>query len=285
MSIIGIYKITNNINGKVYIGESLNIEERWNIHKNELKENKHHSYKLQNDYNIYGVDNFTYEIIETLNNDYTPFLNQMILLVYEHKYIKIYNSLECGYNVEDTLFKILNKEKAIFDNAKMLKDVNIKILKSIIKNINNNNGKYVPNEKKINSKKEKTKKLKKEYIKKEKPNKPKKEYIKKEYVRNSIIVDISLPELTFREYIFYIQNIGYKLNYSYNDIFKYLRDNDIFYYDENKNNTPKNEYLNYFSVKIHFDNSTNKTYHTIMVLKNGYSFLENYLLSNNIISL
>lgn len=28
----GIYKITNNINGKVYIGQSIRMEERWADH-------------------------------------------------------------------------------------------------------------------------------------------------------------------------------------------------------------------------------------------------------------
>jgi hypothetical protein len=35
--VIGIYKITNNITNKVYIGESFNIYERWDVHKQDLK--------------------------------------------------------------------------------------------------------------------------------------------------------------------------------------------------------------------------------------------------------
>jgi group I intron endonuclease len=57
---VGIYKITNKINNKVYIGESQNIERRWEEHKKHLKEGKHHSYKLQQDYHLYGEDNFEY---------------------------------------------------------------------------------------------------------------------------------------------------------------------------------------------------------------------------------
>ena len=37
----GIYKITNKNNGKVYIGESLNIERRWEEHKKELSNNQY----------------------------------------------------------------------------------------------------------------------------------------------------------------------------------------------------------------------------------------------------
>lgn len=48
----GVYKIINTTNNKMYIGQSINIERRWEEHKEELKNNKHHSYKLQSDYNF-----------------------------------------------------------------------------------------------------------------------------------------------------------------------------------------------------------------------------------------
>ena len=38
---IGIYKIENKVNGKVYIGQSVNIESRWKGHKSNLRNNKH----------------------------------------------------------------------------------------------------------------------------------------------------------------------------------------------------------------------------------------------------
>lgn len=65
---IGIYKITNIKNNKVYIGSTDNMERRILQHKNELNNNKHHSYKLQMDWNKYGENNFTFDLLEEINN-------------------------------------------------------------------------------------------------------------------------------------------------------------------------------------------------------------------------
>lgn len=45
---IGIYKILNTANNKVYIGSSININNRWAKHKALLRHNKHENPKLQN---------------------------------------------------------------------------------------------------------------------------------------------------------------------------------------------------------------------------------------------
>ena len=58
----GIYKITNKINGKVYIGQSTNIEKRWQDHKNDWKYNK--TKLLYKAFEKYGLDNFTFEVLE-----------------------------------------------------------------------------------------------------------------------------------------------------------------------------------------------------------------------------
>lgn len=65
---IGIYKITNNINGKCYIGKSeVSIEGRINYHKSRLEEGTHYNTHMQNSFNKYNGD-FSYEIIEELDN-------------------------------------------------------------------------------------------------------------------------------------------------------------------------------------------------------------------------
>jgi len=89
---IGIYKITNKINGKVYIGQSWDIERRWKEHKK--KDRKKHLYSA---FQKYGMENFCFEVIKELRE--TP-LTQILLDEYEIFYIKQFDSFnaEKGYN-------------------------------------------------------------------------------------------------------------------------------------------------------------------------------------------
>lgn len=62
---IGIYKITNNINGKVYIGQSIDINKRWKEHKYRSQiPNKEYDKYLYRAFRKYGLENFTFEILE-----------------------------------------------------------------------------------------------------------------------------------------------------------------------------------------------------------------------------
>lgn len=67
---IGVYKITNIITGKFYIGSSKNIEARLKGHFKDLETNTHGNKHLQNSYNKYGKEVFITEILEitTLEN-------------------------------------------------------------------------------------------------------------------------------------------------------------------------------------------------------------------------
>ena len=56
----GIYCIKNLENGKIYIGKSVNIKNRWISHRNTLKNNKHDNSYLQNSWNKYGESSFVF---------------------------------------------------------------------------------------------------------------------------------------------------------------------------------------------------------------------------------
>lgn len=64
---IGIYKITNKVNGKAYIGQSINIERRFREHKYISSETNQ---SLVRAYKKYGRENFEFEVLEecTLDN-------------------------------------------------------------------------------------------------------------------------------------------------------------------------------------------------------------------------
>jgi group I intron endonuclease len=67
IKMVGIYKIKNEINNLIYIGQSNDIERRWKEHIYELNNNKHNNFHLQNAWNKYGCDNFNFEKIEECN--------------------------------------------------------------------------------------------------------------------------------------------------------------------------------------------------------------------------
>lgn len=63
---IGIYKITNQINGKCYIGKSVDIYNRWIRHRSRAFQEGDQQYNcyLYRSIRKYGLDNFIFEIIE-----------------------------------------------------------------------------------------------------------------------------------------------------------------------------------------------------------------------------
>ena len=91
---IGIYKWTNKINGKVYIGQSVNIAKRKAEH---LRLNRLETYNtlLAKAFRKYGAENFEFEVLEECSKD--------LLNGREAYWIDYYHStdLQYGYNLEE----------------------------------------------------------------------------------------------------------------------------------------------------------------------------------------
>lgn len=90
----GIYCIENTVSNKKYIGQSVNIEDRWRRHITELRNGKHHNSHLQNTWNKYGENSFKFYILEYCDIDE---LDEK-----ERYYIKLYNTMDrdYGYNLQ-----------------------------------------------------------------------------------------------------------------------------------------------------------------------------------------
>lgn len=95
---IGIYKIENIINGNLYIGSCSNFNVRKGSHLCLLRQNKHHSIKLQRAFNKYKENSFIITLIEECKKEN--------LLVREQYYI---DTLLPEYNICPTAGSNLNR--------------------------------------------------------------------------------------------------------------------------------------------------------------------------------
>ena len=63
---MGVFQIRNMINGKIFIGSSLNLDAIWNRHQTELKFGGHRNEVLQKEWKEFGEDNFKFEILSEI---------------------------------------------------------------------------------------------------------------------------------------------------------------------------------------------------------------------------
>jgi group I intron endonuclease len=92
--VAGIYIILNNLNGKVYVGRTHDLNHRLTGHKRDLRiggDSPH----LQKSWKKYGAENFTFKVIEEIKNATTE-----LLIAREGFWMNHYNSRnpDFGYN-------------------------------------------------------------------------------------------------------------------------------------------------------------------------------------------
>ena len=112
----GIYSILNLENGKIYVGQSIDIIRRFKAHLNSLRKNKHYNIYLQRAFNKYGEKSFEFNVLEyctkeQLNNNEKWWINYFKSTLKE----KGYNNESGGnsnYNIsEETRKKMSNAQK------------------------------------------------------------------------------------------------------------------------------------------------------------------------------
>lgn len=74
----GIYKITNLINNKIYIGAtSVKFNDRYKAHIKGYENGTHFNSKLQNAFHKYAIENFTFETLEIIEDRDTIFKKEI----------------------------------------------------------------------------------------------------------------------------------------------------------------------------------------------------------------
>lgn len=117
----GIYKIENLINGKIYIGQSVDIQYRFRNHKSESFNPKSNAYDtaIHRAIRKYGVDNFSFDVIEECDQDK--------LLEREIYWINYYQSFGNGYNLtsggEGVPTVNIKQTQKLWDNGLSIKEI------------------------------------------------------------------------------------------------------------------------------------------------------------------
>ncbi len=114
-----IYKITNTVNGKVYIGQTIQDPQiRFKAHAYELNRGVKKNRKFQNAWNKYGEESFEFSVVlECDEKD----LNEK-----EREYIQKYDSFEHGYNATIGGNEVMERRKHRNQSKEKLRSIQYK---------------------------------------------------------------------------------------------------------------------------------------------------------------
>ena len=157
-----IYKITNTVNNKVYIGKTeLSIEKRFKEHCRDSQKIRYEKRPLYSAMRKYGIENFTIEKIEETNN---PIERECYWIDYFNSFKNGYNATLGGdgksyidYNLVIKMYEEIGNQKEVANKLHIDQKTVNKILRNnhieTIKNVGNSkkiekydlNGNYITN--------------------------------------------------------------------------------------------------------------------------------------------
>ena len=91
VKISGIYLIVNTVNGKVYVGQAVDIQRRWRRHKTDLRGGYHTNKRLQRAWNKYSEGTFEFRVLELCSVEQLDLREQF--------YLNYYMTERCCYNI------------------------------------------------------------------------------------------------------------------------------------------------------------------------------------------
>jgi hypothetical protein len=97
---LGVFQVRNTLNGKIFVGSSVNLDAIWNRISAELKLGGHRNKMLQEEWQEFGAGHFVYEIISELqqkeegNVDYAEEVKKLEAMFIE----ELQPFAEKGYN-------------------------------------------------------------------------------------------------------------------------------------------------------------------------------------------
>jgi len=94
-----LYKITNQLNNKIYIGQSIAPNKRWSHHKSDAKNEKPTQY-IHRAMIKYGIDNFIFEIIASCKTqEGADEIESILIIQYDSRNITFGYNIKPGGNV------------------------------------------------------------------------------------------------------------------------------------------------------------------------------------------
>lgn len=114
----GIYKIENQITKDIYIGSSINLNNRKSRHFKDLEKQIHHSIILQRAVNKYGIKNFNFIILEKCSKETLLQREQYYLDLLQPLYNILKNAGNSLGHVVSEETKIKHRKYALENNVK-----------------------------------------------------------------------------------------------------------------------------------------------------------------------
>jgi len=101
----GVFQIKNKVNGKLFLGSSLNINGPLNAHEFMLSSGSHRNTELQADYKKFGADAFSFDVLGVVKVRDEPGFNlKEELQALEQLWLEELNPVgEGGYNKNDNI--------------------------------------------------------------------------------------------------------------------------------------------------------------------------------------